>query len=320
MNRIDRLSAILTQLQGKRIVKASEIAARFDISLRTVYRDIKALDEAGVPIIGEAGYGYSIMEGYRLPPVMFTREEALALLMAQKIAEKNTDIHNGEQINSALYKIKSVLKTTEKEVLDDVSDNIAIIKQGILPAHQELPNVLQKILSSISTKSILNLKYTRLKNQEESDRTIEPVGIYYAFEKWYVIAYCHLRIAYRTFRVDRISSIEITNKPFALKHPSLKDYLDKVVQKDNLIKVVIRINKNVAYYIREHKYHHGFVMESSKNDQIEMTFMTQGLMGLTRWLITFADHVTVVEPDKLRFEIKTLLKKMTNHQENLNSC
>ncbi len=78
MNRIDRVTAILIQLQSKKIVRAQEIAERFSISLRTVYRDIKTLEEAGIPIAGEAGVGYSIMEGYRLPQVMFTKEEAIA--------------------------------------------------------------------------------------------------------------------------------------------------------------------------------------------------------------------------------------------------
>src|SRR5664279_5689637 len=92
MNRIDRVTAILIQLQSKRVVKAQEIADRFNISLRTVYRDVKTLDEAGLPVIGEAGVGYSIMEGYRLPPVMFTREEATAFLTAEKLVEKLTDV------------------------------------------------------------------------------------------------------------------------------------------------------------------------------------------------------------------------------------
>ncbi len=80
MNRIDRLSAILIQLQSKQVVKAQEVADRFGISLRTVYRDIKSLEEAGIPIGAEAGKGYFIMDGYHLPPVMFTKEEASALL------------------------------------------------------------------------------------------------------------------------------------------------------------------------------------------------------------------------------------------------
>ena len=115
MNRIDRLTAIVTQLQSKRLTKAGEIAKRFSISLRTVYRDMRALDEAGIPIIGEAGQGYSLVEGYRLPPVMFTQEEAQSFLVAEKIFEKVTDKGSSEHFHSAMLKIKAVLKTTEKD-------------------------------------------------------------------------------------------------------------------------------------------------------------------------------------------------------------
>jgi predicted DNA-binding transcriptional regulator YafY len=118
MNRIDRISAILIQLQSRRVVKAGDIAERFNISLRTVYRDIKTLEEAGIPLIGEAGVGYSIMDGYRLPPVMFTREEATAFLTAEKFVEKLTDTttmkHN---INRPCTRCGQFLKTSEKDAL-----------------------------------------------------------------------------------------------------------------------------------------------------------------------------------------------------------
>lgn len=94
MNRLDRITAILIQLQSKRVIKAQEIADRFQISLRTVYRDIRSLEAAGIPITGEAGVGYSIMDGYRLPPIQFTKEEATTFLMASKIIEKYTDAEN----------------------------------------------------------------------------------------------------------------------------------------------------------------------------------------------------------------------------------
>ena len=91
MNRIERISSILIQLQSKNTIKAKEIADRFEISLRTVYRDIRSLEEAGVPLIGEAGIGYSLVDGFRLPPILFTKEEAMALITAEKLVEKVTD-------------------------------------------------------------------------------------------------------------------------------------------------------------------------------------------------------------------------------------
>ena len=114
MNRIDRVTAVLIQLQSKKIVKAQDIAERFSISLRTVYRDINTLQEAGVPIIGEAGLGYSIMDGYRLPPVMFTKEEATAFLTAEKLIEKFTDPSTEVSYKSAMYKVRAVLRRTAR--------------------------------------------------------------------------------------------------------------------------------------------------------------------------------------------------------------
>ena len=107
MNRIDRLTAILIQLQTKKVVKAQEIADRFSITLRTVYRDVKALMEAGVPIGSEAGTGYFIVDGFHLPPVMFSRDEASALIMAGKLIERMTDASVKKAFESALMKIKS---------------------------------------------------------------------------------------------------------------------------------------------------------------------------------------------------------------------
>ena len=127
MNRIDRLHAILIHLQSKKRVTAQEVADRFNISLRTVYRDVKALEESGVPVIGEAGSGYTIMEGYRLPPVMFTQEEASALLLGAKLAEHLSDESIKKHFNAALFKVKAVLRSTDKEHMDQLNDNIAVL-------------------------------------------------------------------------------------------------------------------------------------------------------------------------------------------------
>ena len=131
MNRIDRLTAILIQLQTKRWHTASEIADKFEISIRTVYRDLRALDEAGVPIGTEPGKGYFLVEGYHLPPVMFTREEAGAMLIAGKLVDKLTDSSVKKQFQMAIDKIKAVLPLREKDMLEGLNDRVEVLYNPI---------------------------------------------------------------------------------------------------------------------------------------------------------------------------------------------
>lgn len=190
MNRIDRVSAILIQLQSRRIVKAQDIANRFHISLRTVYRDVKTLEEAGVPVIGEAGVGYSIMEGYRLPPVMFTKEEATAFLTAGKLIEKFTDDSTNKNYVSAMDKVRAVLRGTEKSLLENIEDHIEVVQNYAPFESTSVGNVLPTLLKSISTKEVLCVKYAAIHSGETTERNVEPVGIYYSGGYWYAIAYC----------------------------------------------------------------------------------------------------------------------------------
>ncbi|RYG08125.1 MAG: HTH domain-containing protein, partial [Chitinophagaceae bacterium] len=197
MNRIDRISAILIQLQTRRVVKAQDIADRFSISLRTVYRDIKTLEEAGIPIIGEAGVGYSLVEGFRLPPVMLTREEATAFLTAEKLVGQLTDNAVKADFTSAMYKIKSVLKSTEKDFLEDIDSSIRVIKSRRQVNNSLELNLLQNTLKSISEKRALHINYFTYYRQEATERIVEPVGVFYLDNYWHLIAYCRSRNAIR---------------------------------------------------------------------------------------------------------------------------
>jgi len=140
--RFDRIVAILIQLQSKRIVKAQELADRFDVSLRTVYRDIRTLEASGVPIVSEAGVGYTIMEGYRLPPVMFTREEAGSFVAAEKLMQKFTDKSLGAYYESAMYKLKSVLRGKEKDWVETLESQVSIVPGQVL-FNEKVTNALE---------------------------------------------------------------------------------------------------------------------------------------------------------------------------------
>ena len=124
--RLTRLTAIIIQLQSKRIVTAKDIAEKHGVSIRTVYRDIRTLEQSGIPIITEEGKGYSIMEGYNLPPVMFTEEEANALITAEHLILKNKDQSLADQYQNAVTKIKSVLGLNQKAKTEILAQRIQI--------------------------------------------------------------------------------------------------------------------------------------------------------------------------------------------------
>lgn len=309
MNRLDRLTAILTQLQSKRQVRAQEIADRFCISLRTVYRDIKSLEVAGIPISGEAGRGYTLVEGYRLPPVSFSREEALSLLVAEKFLVKHTDKESGNHFQSALVKIKAVLKENEKTLMENLEDQIAVLRQNSLHGKGK-DRVMQPILDGLSKQQTLLLEYTSFVKEETSTRDVEPIGMYYSFEQWYLIAFCKWRQDYRTFRLDRINSIRITDQTFTMHHPSLKSFLEKMAQEKDLLRVVIRVHASNLKYLQTQKYKHGFVLQEEKGDEVALTFMTGSLEGFARWIICMADMVVILTPETLRTRVRDLLSCM----------
>ncbi len=319
MNRIDRISAILIQLQSRRVVKAQDIAVRFKISLRTVYRDIRTLEHAGIPLIGEAGIGYSLVDGFRLPPVMFTPEEAIAFLTAEKLVAQLTDGPNSMNYSSAMFKIRAVLNPAEKELLESIDDRIEVFRRPGDAAVQPDLHLLEPVLKSIDRSRVLLIQYHSRYKQEKTERLIEPMGIFYSDNYWHLIAWCRMRNDYRDFRLDRISSITDTGIPFENSHPGLKEYFEKKKQNSDLENrdlelIVIRIEKSKAFWLDHQKYYYGFVSQKDLGGMMELCFLSSTLEGFARWFMMFGDHATVVGPEtlkeKLRSMLSVLLKKL----------
>ena len=299
MNRIDRLVAILLQLQSTRRVKAKDIAEKFSLSLRTVYRDIKALEEAGVPVIGEAGTGYSLMEGYRLPPVMFNQDEATALLTASKLVESKTDAGIIKHYTSALDKIRAILRHSEKDHIEEIDEHIAVMTHPAIVYQPQSDLHLQSILKAISSSVVLQINYTSIEKNETTKRKVEPVGIYYMGSHWYLIAWCQMRNDYRNFRTDKIEKLQITDDPISKMHPPLQSFIKQMSAEREVHKVVIDVEADVVKYLGEQKYFNGYVKEESMGDMVRITFLTGSLMGFSRWFMLFGDHAQIIEPLEL---------------------
>jgi predicted DNA-binding transcriptional regulator YafY len=312
MNRIDRLTAILIHLQTKKVVKAQEIADRFEITLRTVYRDVKALMEAGVPIGSEAGKGYFIVDGFHLPPVMFTQDEANSMILAGKLVEKIADKSVREAFNSALYKIKSVLSDDDKDGVENLDSSIQIYFRGRTDiANQAFPDhFMTEIQRAVARRQVLKLDYVNQAG-EVSQRLVEPAGIFFYSLAWHLIGWCRLRNGYRDFRSDRIKDLKNTGEEFSERsNVSLKEYF----------KGMFAANENLepAVVIFDKKALHGRALSSTTQqtdlgDRIRAEFMMDSIEFIARWLLMYGKGVEIESPHRLRERVAELAEELHGH-------
>ncbi|MFY0672674.1 MAG: YafY family transcriptional regulator [Bacteroidia bacterium] len=312
MNRLERVTSILLMLQTKRILKANEIAKRFEISLRTVYRDISVLEEAGVPIISEPGLGYSIMKGYTLPPVAFTQDEANTLLIAGKLLEPYSDVSVRKHFASALDKVKAILNLPEKDHLETLEQRVKVIQQ-----FNNAPNITKNLVSvqqALADSHVIEIDYQTSFSQQKSTRRVEPIGLTFYSNAWHLIAWCQLRKDYRDFRTDRIQRIDFTKNYFKkADHKGLEEYLTELERINALFKVVIDVGQKLYPYLENQKVTLGLVKEVEHNGFVRMEFMVGSLHYFAQTLLTWGAHAKIVEPNELSEMIKFMLHELNSY-------
>jgi len=220
--RLSRLTSILIQLQTKRLLTATELADKFSISIRTIYRDIRALEQAGVPIITEEGKGYTLMEGYRVPPVMFTEAQANALITAEQLVLKNKDASFIKYYTEAIEKIKAVLKYSIKDKANLLAERTRF-DQNI--NRERNSNSLSDLQFALTNFRLTKIEYTNEQNKATT-RVIEPFALL-CKENWLLVAYCCLRKEFRFFRLDRIKKLEVLTGKFEPHGMTLQEYFER---------------------------------------------------------------------------------------------
>ncbi|MDW3211334.1 MAG: YafY family protein [Reichenbachiella sp.] len=316
MNRIDRLTAIMLKLQSKRHVTIDDISDHFDISERTVFRDIKALGEAGVPIGFEKDKGYFIVEGYYIPPVMFTKEEAGAILLAGKLLERQGDRSLVDQFEQALTKVRAVLKNTQKDYVQELEKYIEVVSPTI-PVEQAFPDLfLNDIKNALINHQVLSFEYYANYSDTYSSREVEPLGICHYANHWHLIAYCRMRNGVRDFRTDRISKLHVLDQHF---DPSLRDdFKDHIFVRQmpqDVSEVKVLFDKKVARIIGDQRYYYGFIDENKTVEGIEMTFMVGECEYFARWLLMFTDSARILNSEKMEQQMQELIAQLEKHYQ-----
>jgi predicted DNA-binding transcriptional regulator YafY len=222
-NRLARVTAILTQLQTRRLITAATLAEKFQVSVRTIYRDIRVLEQSGVPVITEEGKGYTLMDGYRIHPVTFTEKEANALILAEQLVLRNTDSSFVNDYADAIDKIKAVLKHSVKDKANFLSDRTRFSQNVNRVRTSNNLSVLQFALTNFT---LIRIAY-RNEAQQSSVRDIEPFALLSTQENWLLVAWCRLRREFRYFRLDRIERLDIIPENFTPHNMTLQAFFDK---------------------------------------------------------------------------------------------
>ena len=221
MLQLSRLISILTLLKSKRLLTATELAKKYDVSVRTIYRDIKKLEEAGVPVVTIEGRGYALMDGYTVAPVQFTEKQANALITAQHLVKETQDASFVKDFDEAFTKIKSVFRTSVLEKSELLDQKIHVFN----PNQENISsNALSEIQLAITNLNYIEIKYRKAEAIIDSFRKIEPYALFSTQNKWILMAWCYMRNEYRAFRIDRIQHFKVLTEKYNDRKFDLQTY------------------------------------------------------------------------------------------------
>jgi predicted DNA-binding transcriptional regulator YafY len=201
---MDRLFTLVLQLQAHGMRRACDLASDCNVSLRTVYRDVQALCEAGVPVVSLPGQGYALTEGYFLPPLMFTGLEAGTLALGAEHMARTLGAPFRDAAESALAKLSNALTAESRHEWRQVQEALGMAQVENLPEHQHLHDLRDAIVG----RQALRIHYRTLGRPAAEDLTIEPYGIVYFGRTWQLLAYCRRREGPRLFHLDRVDAVE----------------------------------------------------------------------------------------------------------------
>jgi predicted DNA-binding transcriptional regulator YafY len=335
MNRTDRLLAIVLELQGRRHARAEDLAAVFETSKRTIYRDISALGQAGVPLISTPGRGYSLMEGYFLPPLSFTTDEATLLLLGGDVMAQSFDAQYRAAAQSASRKIASVLPEKLRAEVRSLRENITFGHEsnGLRP---DAAAKLQQLRRAILARATVRFRYFARHAPSEGPRPAaddapsggagsptggfphwglgphqqpnqprlrdaDPYALGFLNGAWYLSAYCHLRRGVRHFRLDRIEDLTLLDSTF-IRPPDFQS------QKRNLFEpgsfdVQVCFDAEIARWVREAPSFFTIVEEEMPDGGLLVTLHVRSEDEVLQWLLGWGRHMRVLAPDSLRRRI-----------------
>lgn len=309
MNRTDRLLAIVLELQAKKTQRAEDLAETFEVSKRTIYRDVLALCEAGVPVISMPGQGYSLVEGYFLPPLTFSTDEAIMLLLGSDFAGQNFDAHYRAAAEAASRKIEVVLPEALRADVAALQESIRFVVTGLHGVPEALQQLRRALLQHRTVRFSYYARFSAEKHQRAQTREADPYALVHIGGVWHLVGYCHLRHDIRHFRLDRIDDLTLLDRRFT--RPATFRMLERRIDERPLV-VRVMFDNEIARWAHESRSFYQ-VAEEPCDEGLLVTLKVRSEDEIFQWMLGWGTHVRILEPESLRERLAQEAEKMVRH-------
>ena len=303
MNRIDRLFSILLTLQHKRRIRARDLSEQFEVSKRTIYRDMSALNQMGIPIAALPGEGFELVEGYYIPPLMFTENEAVALILGSRLLTQQAAGSLTQNASQALAKLTVALPEQVRRRAEQLTDIISFIT----PSEKfdlDDPQLLM-LQRAIQGKQVIHIRYHSYQKDEVTERDVEPHQLFYSDGIWYLEGYCRWRKDIRAFRLSRIEKLELRQETFSKRRTGK-------AQNAQTMEIKIRFEPSAVRWVRE-RQHYGFQWEESPTPKgVTMVYRVHDTSEIMPWILSWGAAAEVLAPKKLRHDLHETAQKVAD--------
>ncbi|MGD2145251.1 MAG: YafY family protein [Anaerolineae bacterium] len=296
-----RLVTLIMLLQRRPKQKAADLAQQLGVSVRTIHRYINMLDDIGIPVYSERGPhgGFSLVRGYKMPPLVFTPQEAVAVYLGTSLVEEIWGQLYADAARSVTAKLDNVLP-------DDQRQEVAWARRSLVATgmhradHTSLAPLLEKLRRAARQQRRITMVYQGRSHRWPMQREVDPYALVHRWGWWYVVGHCRLRDAMRTFRVDRIQSLSLREEVYTVPHDfDIHQYLAKESWFPLQIQVRMRFTPEAAVEALEEPAYWDTV-EEQPDGSLEVTFSASDLDWAVRVALGFGPRATVLEPEALR--------------------
>lgn len=294
MNRIDRLLGILLEFQARGELRAEDLARRFEVSVRTVYRDVQALSEMGVPVVATPGTGYRLLEGYFLPPLRFTPAEAALLAIGGGLVRARIDPELQRAADSAIAKLRGVLPPEQQTAVDRWQQQLLFPVLG----NEASEPLLARLRMAVQEHRVLRLQYQTRDRGTPEPREVEPMRLLHIGGSWHLVGWCRMRRGPRMFKLSRIDGCDVLGETYV---PEARHEVGpRGDDRAGYPEARVRFDASIERFVRERQPFPFLREERDEEGRAVFIYALRGRRELLAWLLGWGDAVEVLSPSELR--------------------